>query len=345
MKATMSGVKIGLVLAVLFSVVAFGALYRHFLRPGERRESAGELAGRAERALEDVRRRDLKATLRPARYDSVLAPLDEMLRLARRIGDAESYDPVADYPRIAAYCEPVMRIALEAHRQARRETSFLRRNFRFMRQRGDACQYLAAGLWNRLDALSRRSPGSRFAEGGFQPSPADSEALFAVIDAGLEADSENKQLWYMRGTLNRANGVFAGAERDLRKALDLDADYAAAWNVLGLVMINLREFKRAEEAFAAAAEKSSRGAEAAGVPPGPEHTAALFNLARLHEGLLSHYSRLEPTDPDPENKREMSRHREGMESALRALIAATADGTPERGEAQKMLSGANQAGF
>lgn len=338
-KTTLRGIGRGLALAVLLSVVPLGLAYRYFgLGSGAGQESAASLAKQAEESLAAVKQRDLKATLRPAKYDGILEPLDRMLRIVKDLLLDPSFNPVRDYEKVRSYCEPVMRIALEAHNQAQRETSFLRKDYRFMQQRGDACQYLATTMWNRLEAIHSESPADGNGDDVFRPTLADSEKLYAVIDAGLEADPENRHLWYLRGVLGKANGTFAAAEEDLRKAILLDSGYAAAWNVLGLVMIRLQKFGEAEKAFGAATEKAREAAERAGTPPDAEYFAALGNLARFHEALIVHYERAERIAPSSENKEELLRHRSGAEAALRDILSATPAGSPEHQDAQKRLS-------
>lgn len=336
-KATPVGVVIGVVLALLFSVILLGTAHRYLGKKGDGADNADMLVERAEAALNTVRQRDLRSTLRPAKYDEILRPLDEMLRMARQVRDNDAYDPIGDYDRIAAYCQAVIRIAADADEQATSETSILRKRYRFMEQKGTALQYQATSLWNRLESLHERAVNGGGDRNGFVPSGGESEKLFAMVDDGLAADPENKELWYLRGILSRANGLFAAAETDLKKAIDLDPDYGAAWNVLGLVLIRLHDFDRSGKAFATAAEKLSQQAERTGAPPGAEYMAVMFNLARVHGAQLSHYERLGRIDPSPEYKAEELRHRRGMENTLRSIMSRAAAGSPEYGEARKML--------
>lgn len=339
MNVTLSGMLRGFGIALLLCVVLIGAFYRLFRSPGADAESPGALIAQAEAGMRAVEQRDLRTTLRPARFDEILRPLDVMLRRAREILSGASYDPVADYERVAAYSRPAMRIALAAHGLAQRETSFLGGNHRFMQQRGDASRYLATALWNRLEALHDQAMRGKSMATDFTPSPAESEELFSIIDAGLDADPENGELWYLRGILNRANGMFPAAKRDLEKVIELDADHAAAWNTLGLVLINLRDFDGAVKALDAAAEKLLRESERAGVAPGPEYAAVLLNSARVHEALASHYERLGQIQPGQDGAGEARRHRAAMEKALNAVLAAAAAGSPEYREARRMLLG------
>lgn len=334
-KITLSGAARGLGIALLLSVVPLGIAYRYFGlgATGGQPESAAVLAKQARQALEAVRERDLATTLRPARYDAILMPLDSMLRIARDSLQTPDYDPVEDYDKIRSYCEPVINIALEAHNQAQSETSFLRKDYRFMQQRGDACRYLATAMWNRLEMVHERIAAGT----DFRPTLAEAEKLYAVLNAGIEADPENAQLRYLRGVLGKASGAFAAARDDLRRALELDAGNSSAWNALGLVQINLRDFDEAARAFETAAEKSSEQAERAGVPPGAEYVTALFNLARFHEALMQYYQSAERMVPSPENKEVLGRHRDSAVDALNKIAAAVPAGSPERQQAQELL--------
>jgi tetratricopeptide (TPR) repeat protein len=297
------------------------------------------LVKRAETALAAVRGRDLKAKLRHAKYDEILRPLDDMLRIARKIQSSDSYDPLDDYDRIAAYCEPVIRIAVEADEHSVSESSALSRRYRFMEQKGEACQYLATALWNRFEAVHDRAGNVSFDRNGFVPSGDESEKLYSLVDDGLAADPANRELRYLRGILNRANGLFAAAEKDLKKAIELDPEFGAAWNVLGLVMIRLHDFDQSEKAFARAVEILARQAKRAGVSPGAEYATALLNLARVHGALLAHYERLERIEPSVKSRAEALRHRRDMENALQTIVNTTAAGTPEYDKAREMLAG------
>lgn len=295
-----------LFLTLLVGLLAWGAADR-FLGWGQ---SGGEndpavLAQQARDALEAVKRRT-PGDRRPASYDAVLAPLDRLLILARDMLQSIDYDPVNDYPKLSAIAEPVVAIATDANAQARTETGPLAKEFRFNSQKAEACQYLASGMWSRLEAR-QASSGRGFDN---QPSYPEGEvhAVMTLIGDGLDADPLNKQLWYMRGVVNRANGLFAAAARDLERSVEIDPNNGAAWNVLGLVNISLRQFDKAEESLERGKNVLLDQAKADNVKPGAEYTTALFNLARFHEGLAAFYARENRIDPSPENQRMAARH-------------------------------------
>ncbi|MDR3077640.1 MAG: hypothetical protein LBV15_02625, partial [Planctomycetota bacterium] len=272
-----------------------------------------------------------------ATYDSILAPLDRMLRRLRNLAEGDERDPLGDYDRTRAYAEPIMEIAQAAYEQSQREREGLRKNYRFLEQKGEACQRLAAALWNRLEALyrSRAAPDSD----GFVPAPADSERLEAVIGDGLDAAPANRELWRLHARLAKANGIFGRAESDLRKALGLDSQYGEAWNDLGLVLIHLRRFDEAGEAFVKAKELAAGAAKLAGRPPGADYAAALLNLADLHVNLAEHYRYEAGASPgDRDIQDQLRTHMAGAAEAVRELLDKLPPDSPEAREGQKMLS-------
>ncbi|MDR1520463.1 MAG: hypothetical protein LBU23_10025 [Planctomycetota bacterium] len=336
-----SGFGRGLIIALAASAVVGAAAYKLYgPTAGGSGETAEELTRTVEAALEAVRKRDLtpSSTLRvTATYDAVLAPLDKMLRLARNIAEGEKRDPAADYDRIRAFVEPVIRLTALARDQARRESG-PSKDYRFMEQKGEACQLLAAALWNQLEARRRSSPAGRDGV-RFVPEPADSERLYAILNDGLGADPANKALWRLRGLVERANGLFGRAESDLRMALNLDGQYAAAWNDLGLVLINLRQFDEAGESFVKAKDQAAAAAKLAGRPLGPEYGAALLNLTEFHLSLADYYRRETGIDPaNRDNQDRLRFHLAGAADAARELVANLPPESPEAIEGQRLLS-------
>lgn len=305
----------GLILAVLVGVIGLIAAYRIFgwggpPPPGD----PAALTQSARDAIDAVAKRDLSATMKPAKYDDIMRPLDQMLREASARLHADDYDPIADYEFIRARTEPVPQIADDAYRLAMSETTFLKKEFRFMEQKGDACRYWASALWSRLEAAHDQArPEERFA-----PTVAESDQLMRIITTGLDAAAENPFLWHLRGTAERAGGAFASAAESFGKAVQLDPQFTAAWNDLGLVRINLKDFPGAEEALTKAkdlAERSWKASAKDGAPgDSADYAAAVMNLADFHDALATYYDREAEVDPSEENDREARRHATAAET-------------------------------
>lgn len=343
MTVTPSGFGRGLIIAFVASIALGGYLYRHFGLGNKLKAkpaTPASLVEQARDALQAVKDRDLESTLRPAKYDGILLPLDALLKIAKTDLDSPDYDPVRDYQRIAECTAPVREIAREAQQQSLRETSFLKKEYRFPEQKGDACRYQAAALWNKLEAENARRQSQHLtgAPPAFVPSVKDSEELYALLDEGLAAAPENKFLWYLRGIVRRANGAYGEAERDLKRALDLDGDFVAAYNDLGLLRINLRQFDQAEKDFAKAKEKAAAAAKIANVQVGDDYIAALMNLANLHQALAVFYARNGRMDVSEENKAALARHVKGTKDAVTEILAAVPDSSPYAREAKRLLS-------
>ncbi len=289
------------------------------------------LAETAREALDAVKRR--KSTdRRPASYDSIMTPLDQLLRQMRDLLRSDGYNPDRDFPKIRAMASSVIGIATQADRQSRTETGPLAKTYRFNDQKGEACQYLANAMWERINAAGPRRAGQL--DQSPQYNQADMDELRKVLDEGIEAAPENRDLRYIRGVVNRAEGLFAPAARDLERAISIDPDYAAAWNTLGLVRISLKEFDPAEAALERAKALALENAKLRNSPPGTEYTAILYNLAMFHEGLASYYNRENRISPSVESRRLLVKHaadaRKYLEEFLQREPSDSADARDAR---------------
>ncbi len=306
MKFTTPRFLTALAATVVLGFVAFAGLRAlGIIRPGADPADPAVLAQKARDALEAVKSRE-SGDRRPASYDAVLAPLDALLAQTKTLLDSEEYDPAADYEKIRALTLPVIDIATRADAQARSETAFLSKEYRFNAQKGEASQYLANAVWERiLRNMPRR-------ESVFDEAPAypqhEMEELRRILAVGIEAAPDNADLHYIRGVVNRAEGLFGPAARDLEAAIAIEGEFTAAWNVLGLVRINLREFDKAEEALERARALEVELADRAQTPLGGEYTTIIYNLAAFHEGLAAFYNREYRLTPTVESQRLLQRH-------------------------------------
>lgn len=256
--------------------------------------------------LEAVRQRK-PGERRPAGFDAILAPLDALLKHCRTLIASESFDPLNDYSKVRALALPIIDIATKADTHARAETGFMTKEYRFNAQKAEACQYLASTLWERI-SLQLPEQTSYFSESPRYPA-SDMAELKRILDLGIQSDPENGDLYYTRGIVHRAEGLFAAAARDLQRAVTINPDMAGAWSTLGLVRINLKEFDAAEQALEHARAVSLQQAQELNFDdPGPEYTAILYNLATFHEGLASHYIRDNRVTPTVENQHLAQRH-------------------------------------
>lgn len=263
------------------------------------------LVKQATQALEAVRQRQ-PGERRPASYDMVLAPLDKLVQQTRSLLESDEYDPVTSYEKLRSLALPIIDLATQADAQARSETGFLAKEYRFNAQKGEACQYLANAMWERINR--RLPPPTGYFNEGVQYPPHEMEELRRVMDMGIAASPQNADLFYIRGVVNRAEGLFGPAARDLERAVEIDGEYVGAWNVLGLVCIALKEFDKAEDALERARALSLSIAERMKTPPNEEYTAILYNLATFHEGLASFYARENRIAPTVESQRLLQRH-------------------------------------
>lgn len=269
-------------------------------------DDPSQLVQKALDGLEALRQRK-PGERRPASFDAVLAPLDALLKKCRTLMESETFDPIRDYQKIRSLALPVIDIATKADNHAKTEIGFMTKEYRFNAQRAEACQYLASTLWERISLQAPEQSGY-FSESS-PPSVSDMAELKRLLDLGTQSDPENADLFYLRGIVHRADGLFAAAERDLQKTVTINPDMAGAWNTLGLVRINLKNFDAAEQALERARAVSLRLAEDLNLDdPGPEYTAILYNLATFHEGLAVHYTRDNRITPTIENQHLAQRH-------------------------------------
>ena len=313
---------------ILGILIVSGLRNMGFIQSAAKPDDPEVLVKEATAALEAVRNRQ-PGDRRPASYDSVLAPLDKLLTQTKTLLESEGYDPVADFEKLRSLTLPIIDIATQADAQARTETAFLTKEYRFNAQKGEACQYLANAMWERI---LRRLPQQKgyFNESASYP-PHEMEEVRRILDAGIAASQQNADLFYIRGVVNRAEGLFAPAARDLESAVAIDNEFAAAWNVLGLVRINLKEFDKAEEALERSRVLELEIAERTKSEPGAEYISVLYNLASFHEGLAAFYGREYRMTPTVESQRLMQRHaseaRRYYEEFLRHEPATSADAT------------------
>lgn len=300
-------------------------------------DDPAELVAEATRGLEAVRNRK-PTDRRPASYDEILAPLDKLLQQARTLVQGETFDPVSDYEKLRALTLPVMDIATRADRQARSETGMLVKEYRFNSQKAEACQYLASTMWEKINRTLPPRTGY-FNEGAAYPQ-GDMQDLRRILDAGLDADQSNPDLWYIRGVVNRAEGLFVPAARDLERAVSLKNDFAAAWNTLGLVRINLKEFDKAQDALERARTLTLEDAKKFDIEPGAEYVAAVYNLAMFHDGLAAFYARENRITSTVESQRLLAKHtaeaRRYLEEFLSREPADSADAKTARAKLQSL---------
>lgn len=298
-------------------------------------DDPAELVRAANGSLEAVRHRSADDR-RPASFDAVLQPLDRLLAKSRDLIRSDAYDPVANYDELRSLANPVITIADEADTLARNETGMWTKDYRFTAQKAEACQYLANALWEKIN---RELPAadSFTGDGTVQYPVAEMQELRRILDAGVLADPENTELLYARGILNRAEGLFAPAARDLEEAVQFKADFAGAWNTLGLVRIALKEFDRAEEALERARAIALAEAEKLGLEPGAEHIAILYNLAMFHDNLAAFYSRENRMTPTVEYQRLLARHAEEAGKYWREFLQREPADSPDAENARARL--------
>ncbi len=324
-----------IVALILSLALAIARYYGVFRRPPGPEEPA-VLATQAQDALQAVRERK-PGQRRPPTYDQILAPLDRLLTQARTALHNPDTTPASAYQAVRQQVEPVLSIAPLADAQAKTETGYLAKEYRFNDQVGEASQYLATALWEKIQAEAAARRGGQFEDTRNLPAGEMNE-LRRIIDNGLASAPNNRDLWYLRGMANRGEGLSAQAAKDLQRCLEVDPRYAAAWNTLGLVRISLKEFDRAEEALERARTLALDDARQANAPPGEEYTSILFNLATFHDGLASHYGRENRIEPTVEARRLLQRHSSEARKYFGEFLQREPAGSPDAQTARTRMS-------
>ena len=339
MTFSLSGFFRGLFPALVLGVLILAGIYRFFGLGGDKQESdVATLAGEARSALEAVRERR-PGDRRPASYDAVLRPLDRLLELAKADLTAPDGDPELVVRSVTEKTRPVIEIATAANEQAQLETGPLKKDFRFNDQKGEAYQYLASALWNRLNAKAQALKRTDLGE-SLRLNSADMDELMRAIDRGIEAAPDNYTLYYLRGSADRLGGAYAAAARDLERALEINPDSAEALNALGLVWIDLKQFDKAEETLLKAKDKAVEMAKASASSPGEDYTTVLFNLGRFHEGLASFYARENRlASGSAANVSELRRHAEAARKYFDEFLAREAPDTPDARLVRRLRDG------
>lgn len=340
MRFSSAGFFKGLIAAlVLVGIVYGGGRYLGFFKPEDANDPA-VLSRRAVEALEAVKSRK-PGDRRPASYDAVLAPLDALLSQARAMLASPDYNPATGIGALRALVTPVIEVAGLAERQARTETGPLAKEYRFNDQKGEACQYLANALWLRANAAMR--PGGSRSDGTLSLPQADLNEMKRVLDQGLEAAPGNRELWYIRAVVYRAEGLFTAAARDLERCIELSPDYAAAWNTLGLVRISLKQFEQAETALERAKTLVQDEAKRMNYSdPGEEYTAIIFNLATFHDNLAVFYTRENRIEPTVESQRLLERHAGEAKTYYNEYLGRVPSGGEEARSARQRLDALSQ---
>ncbi|MBN2712961.1 MAG: tetratricopeptide repeat protein [Planctomycetes bacterium] len=122
--------------------------------------------------------------------------------------------------------------------------------FRFRFREAAARYYLAVCLYKEIE----KKDALKWSEAQRKGEPvmlaySEAKPIMDEIEAGLKADPMNKSLWRLKGIVDNMLGRFLFAARALEKAVEIDPEFAEAYNNLGRVYLNLKETDKALNAF------------------------------------------------------------------------------------------------
>lgn len=329
----------GLVLLVVFAVVWVA---RGGRQPASHRDfTVEQLVAQAEAGLAALEKQGPNPKARrPAVFDAVLRPVDMLLGKAKEaLQDATELDAPDDAAERLKRFNAVVLCATHARDLAARgqALAFTLSNpnnptvFRFPEQRAEASVFLATERWARLRIQFAREFD---AEPNYQPEAALLAPILKEIELGQAATQRNKELAYLEGTVKLVAADFAGAADAFRRAIQLDAQYGAAYAGLGKAYIELGQYDRAEKTYL---DQILVGQKDAAAGRGPDTLRdALFNAASFHDAMAEGVLAGEPTDAD---RAEADRHaRAAVDCYRRFLQTAGADADPARQSVRERLS-------
>lgn len=324
-----------IIIALLILAAAGWAGWTRFFAQRDKTSDVQQLIDQAENALEAVKNRK-PGERRPPSYDQVMTPLDKLLAIAKTTIDKPNYDSSIDFNQVNEITNAVIDIAHRGFLQAQTETGLANKPYRFPDQEAEACRYRAIAMWRRLEI--RIAQDSAHKPGGGRVTPLESEAtaILQVVQTGIDAQPRDAWLWYIKGLVNRSTGAFASASQDLQKAVEIEPDFAPAWNTLGLVYIHLKQFDQAEEAYTKAKDAARKKDQEAKVKPGPDYSAAVYNLGVLHGELTGYYASENRRQSTPAGKAEFNRHRDAAINAFNEYTAIVSPGDPDLPAVKRM---------
>jgi hypothetical protein len=238
-------------------------------------------------------------------YDSARVAIDELMTQAHElVAVGEEEQAAKMFGDIRFICRNARTRIAEAQEKAEKKAQKSeddipqkkREEYPFSIREADACHYLAALLFKKLDAeMGKRSAAARPA-----PPPDQVERIEKILNEGLAANQENRHLHRMLGVLYNLTARYASAEKELLTAISLEDKFAEAHNDLGLVYVNMRLFDKAREQFNLARVLSQD------IPS--THAAALLNLGRFHADLFVFHK--ETGNKDGSDEKEAAHNRE-----------------------------------
>lgn len=190
-------------------------------------------------------------------------------------------------------------------------------NIAFSNALADACYYLAATRYRQIEMKYKieREEAVADPDKRFVPPEKDIEPLRLLLRRGIKANPEHARLWRLLGVADNWTGRYQSAAESLEKAIAINDRFVEAYNDLGLVYLNRRDFSKAREYF----EKALLVSEKEGPPP-----AVHFNLGMF-------YSNLNQGHPSPDEQSKAIRH-------LEAFLKKETGKTTDRKTAESHLS-------
>lgn len=237
----------GLAIAVLIVIMGMLA-YNYMLQASKPPEKVGQLATA------------LRTAARNNDYESVEKLTETLLNVAVTHMERNNIEEASTGFRQIR--EVISQIREKTDRQSEERAS----KYSFRSQFGEASYRYSECLFL---ALEKKYPVKDDGQPRQLPF-AETSLIRKVIEEGLKSTPSDKRLHWLHGMLKRLTGSFASAVTALEKSINLDNNFAEAYNELGLVYVNLKEQEKARHNFEKALLTS--GKESA------THKTALFNL-------------------------------------------------------------------
>ena len=291
-----------LLLALLVIVLALAAITRFSgIEFWETQPDVAALVAEAETVLEEARGKP-SGDRNSVDYLAIRLSLETLLDRARNLGGRMRISSPKSFEPVLELTAPVIRMSSEALALPDAMTS--EEGMRLRKQKAEACLLRARAIW--MQILSDREPV--MVHHGQEEGGEEIAALLRVIDDGLAAEADNIDLRRIRAAVNNLSGRFADAVDDLQAILAVYPAESGNWNILGVLLTQLKRYDAADEALLQARRLVLARAAADKVKPGAEYATIVYNLARLHEGLTRQFARDNRLTPSADNQRLYVKH-------------------------------------
>lgn len=254
----------------------------------------------------------------PVAVESLIAGVDTSLgkeRYVEAIQDLDSLIDAATSVLLAGKTEDALKLFREIGRLSKKgrektATKELQDRFHFNTREATARYMIAVCLYKKLAAEHGMDP--RSGEPALKDPHRQLAPLGEELNLSVKLDPTQKRPWRLLGIVELMRGRFVAAEQALKKAIDLDPEFAEAYGPLGRVYVRMRNFKEAEDQFEKALLLGHSNKEI--------RQDALFNLGMFYGGRTEAAMAKQKHSPTTENYRQLEVYKAKAAKNLNAFL-------------------------